>query len=239
MSPQLDSFPPEARKAAGAKLSADLVERLRALKMIASKRVPSKVDCIAILEKVDKAQKAQAEKPAGPRKKKAGEGKAPGTERAAQIARMGSYRALQELREALADFLIEQFGVGPFLPVVKKGNRYYLATAWAVDESLYRLVSVVDDEERDVSGWNQERLDRNGLSQTIAESREFFEVARRRARTVRVWLPSIGIAVLFTPTGKSPDASSDRPGPVVFRGGHREYRCFPLTTLWKALKVVK
>ncbi len=239
MIPSLEAYPPDAQKAPGSKLSPDLLERLRTLKMIGGKGVPSRIDCVSILAKIDKAQKAQAEKPPGPRKKKGGDPKPPGSERAAQIARMGSYRALQELREALADYLLELYGVGPFLPLVRKSSRQYIATAWAVDESLYRLVSVVDDEERDVSGWNQERLFRQGVSKTIADARDFFEVARRRARTVRVWLPSIGIAVLFTPTGKSPASAPDRPGPVVFRGGHREYRCFPLTTLWKALKVTK
>jgi hypothetical protein len=138
-----------------------------------------------------------------------------------------------DLHGAITDFLMDTFGAKPFIPVEKKGRELWITLGWTESTFVRSWVSVTDSENRDVSDWNQRRITNHNGTYTAVLAHDFHRMTRDRAQVIRMWLPALGLAVLFTGDGVNPQP----PRAANSRGLNRELKCFPFQTLWEALEV--
>jgi hypothetical protein len=141
-----------------------------------------------------------------------------------------SVKGLQDLYHATTDFLMDTFGAKPFIPVEKSGRDWWITMGWSESNFVRSWVSVVDSENRDVSDWNRRRITNRDGTHTAVLVHDFHRFTRDRASTIRVWLPALGLAVLFTRGGINPQSTSAR-------SFSRQLRCFSLDSLWQALEL--
>jgi hypothetical protein len=227
-------FPSKARKFPSNELPETLLKLLQANKLAPAGRKTSKLDLLTILKHINIWQEAQSkQKPMGkPGIPPSGKPRVagPGKKGAAPIRSPG---LLMELRYAITDFLMDTLGPKPFIPVKKKGRDQWITMGWAETNFVRTWVSVVDSENRDISDWNQQRVTNRDGTYTAVLAKDFYRLTRDRAQVVRMWLPALGLAVLFTRDGSNPNS-----GVTPVRSRNRELKCFPLQALWEGLGVL-
>jgi hypothetical protein len=218
-------FPTHAREFRCSELPPALLKHLRLYKLGSSARV----DLLGVLKRIGLWQeRSSREKNKPGRKGNAPSGKWAGIE--GKTLPVQSAADLMELRHAVIDFLIDTFGAKPFIPISRKGRERWITLGWAESNFLRMWVTVVDSDDRDISDWNQRRFTNREGTYTAVLARDFHRLTRDRARTVRMWLPALTLAVLFTRSGANPT-----PKTTVYRSRHREPKCFTLQSLWDAL----
>lgn len=222
-------FPLRGRGYPSGELPQALLKLLRLHKLDEAGTRSHRIDLLRTLKRVGVMQVRKTEEQARPAKKS--------NTRSAKWARPSdktvpfqSVAGLLELRHAIIDFLIEKFGAKPFIPVSKKGRDQWITLGWTESTFVRLWVAVVDSDERDVSGWNQRRITNQEGTYTAVLAKEFHRMTRDRAQKIRIWLPALGIAVLFTPGGVNSEVR-----PVQYRSRNRELKCFSLQSLWEAL----
>jgi hypothetical protein len=218
-------FPPKARKFPCKELPETFLKFLQANKLLPASRKPPSIDLLMALKHVNLWQEQQSKQKAAPRKGSPAAGKKP--------ALIRSPGLLQDVRYAITDFLLDTFGSKPFIPVKKKGRDYWITMGWAESSFVRTWVSVVDSDNRDISDWNQQRVTNRDGTYTAVLAKDFHRLVKDRAQVIRMWLPGLGLPVLFTRDGVNPNS-----GMAPVRSRNRELKCFPLQALWDALGVV-
>jgi hypothetical protein len=221
-------FPPRGRDFPSRDLPKPLLNLLRFHKLDRGTR-SHRIDLLDTLKRVGLMQVKRTEEQARPARKK--------TARSAKWAGpydrkvpIRSAAGLLDLRHTIIDFLIETFGARPFIPVSKKGRDLWITLGWTEPTFIRLWVGVVDSDGRDVSDWNQRRITNHEGTYTAVLAKEFHRLTRDRARRIRIWLPALGLAVLFTPGGIDTEIRA-----AAIRGRNRELKCFALEALWGAL----
>ncbi len=228
-------FPPKAHKFPIPEIPEPLLKLLQSHKLAPSGRKNGKLDFLSILKHISAWQEAQSHQKPQAKVNTAPPGKGaklpPGGKKAA--GPMRSPGLLMEARYAVTDFLMDTFGPKPFIPVKKKGRDQMITMGWAETTFVRTWVSVVDSDNRDISDWNQQRVTNRDGTYTAVVAKDFYRLIKDRAHVVRMWLPALGLAVLFTRTGTNPNS-----GMTPVRNRARELKCFTLDALWGGLGVV-
>lgn len=226
-------FPPKALKFPLNEIPEPLLKLLQAHKLAPAGKKNGAIDMLASLKHITAWQDQQSkQKPTKGGSPMANKNKMnpTGGKKGTPIRSPG---LLMEVRYAVTDFLMDTFGPKPFIPVKKKGKDYWITMGWAEINFVRTWVSVVDSDNRDISDWNQQRVTNRDGTYTAVLAKDFFRLTRDRAQVVRMWLPALGLAVLFTRDGNNPNA-----GLTPVRNRSRELKCFPLQALWEGLNVL-
>lgn len=226
-------FPPRGRSFSTKDIPEPLLKLLQANKLAPSGKRAARIDFLTSLKHIGIWQEIQSKQKPAPHNKgnspMGNKAKMPSTKKGAPIRSPG---LLMEVRYAITDFLMDTFGPKPFIPVKKKGRDYWITMGWAETNFVRTWVSVVDSDNRDVSDWNQQRITNRDGTYTAVLAKDFHRLTRDRAQVVRMWLPAMGLAVLFTRDGVNPNS-----GMTPVRSRSRELKCFPLQALWESLGV--
>lgn len=215
-------FPKQGRDFPADRLPPNLARLLQVHHLAPSS---SSIDLLDVLKKVGVMQVRKSEEKAVKRGPKSAKWSSPG----AGAAPVNSMSALLELRYALVDFLMEQYGAKPFIPVARKDGDLWITVGWSESSFVRLWVAVVDAENRDISDWNQRRITNNEGTYTAVLAKEFHRRTHDRAHKIRIWLPALGLAVLFTRDGVNSEVRSE-----TSRSRNRELKCFTLSSLWEA-----
>lgn len=221
-------FPSKGREYPATELPRPLLSLLQTHKLAGPHGRRTRINLLKALKHIRKWQDDLAKTPPGSRN-----GGSSSTKRAGPYEKTIPVRspgALAEVRHAITDFLMQSFGAKPFIPVDKKGRDSWITLGWSESNFVRTWVSVVDLDNRDVSNWNQRRITNRDGTYTAVLAHEFHRLTRDRAHVIRMWLPALDVAVLFTRDGTSPQAR-----PAASRSRNRELTCFPLQALWDAL----
>lgn len=220
-----EAYPPETARVSGRLISKELFQRLRHFDLIGGARPPRRVNFVRILKRLDELQARAADsstrRDRGKKVKKAAGSGGPV---------IHTLAGLQATREQVARFLIAQYGIRGFMPLTKTRKGIRITACRHTEGAIQRWLSVWDEDQRDMGDWVEERVCEKGEVFTVVDVAELYRCVRGRARLVRIWLPTLGLLVHFTPGGDSGDPSSG----VHPRRGYIE---FPLKVLWVSLGV--
>ncbi len=220
-------FPARGREFPSGELPAPLLHLLQLHKMEKSGSRSHPIDFLDVLKRLGELQIRRTEEQGHPGKKgRPAKWSGPQDKKVP----VQSVAGLLDLRYAIIDFLIEAFGAKPFIPISKKGQDRWLTLGWTESTFVRLWVAVVDSDDRDISDWNQRRITNREGTYTAVLAKDFHRRTHDRAKRIRIWLPALGLPVLFTPGGNNTDIK-----PALVRGRNRELKCFALQSLWEAL----
>lgn len=225
-------FPAPARRYPIKEMPLELLGLLRAGELVPKAAKAGGHDFLAALKRIAQwSKQLEAQKANSPRGKPAVAKKR--AEPDSSDVPVRSPARLAEVRYAITDFLLEKFSPKLFIPVKKKGRDLWLTTGWVEQELTRMWTSAVDQDNRDISDWNRQRVNSAEGSYTAVLAKDFYRLIQGRAKLVRMWLPGLSLAVLFTADGSNPN----KPVSVTFKSRNRELKCFPLDVLWEALGI--